>query len=176
MRVCAAGIDAFLVFREEVQVGDAAHRERRGAPAQDTRQRVAHAHGTDRPVALAGEQVPVEPAIRADGVAADARFPGVLFLEVRAGVAVIPHRLESHRLPCVEQWGQRRRAGVQAEKPVEVHDAARLAGVGERDALAQLVITGVLERHDEVESIHTAAQENRHEGLALAYLQEIVGV
>ncbi len=170
------GVDALLIFGEEVQVRDAADGERRGASAQDAGQRVADADGADRPVALAGEQVAVEPAVGADGVAADAGFPGVLLLEVRAGVPIIAHRLERHRLPLVEQRGQRRRARVQAEKAVEVHDAARLAGIGERDALAQFVVAGVFERHDEVDAVHAAAQENRHERLAFADGEQVVGV
>ena len=98
MRVWVAASIPFCFFREQIQVRDAAHGKRRGAPAQDARERVADAHGTDRAVPLAGEQVAIEPAIRADGVSADPGFPGVLFLEMRAGVTVIADRLERHRL------------------------------------------------------------------------------
>ena len=177
MRAWSGALTDLLSCREEAQVRDAAHRERRGLAAQDAGQCVTDADRADGAVALAGEQVAVEPAVAAERVAADAGFPGVLFLEVRAGVEGVANGLERDGLAFLEERREGGGAGVEAEEAVEINEAVRLAGLGERDALAELTVAGVLERGDKVEGRPCRrAGRWRRRGFVAAHREEVVGV
>ncbi len=64
------------------QILDASNGVRRRLALQDARQVVADRHGADPPVSLGGGQVTVDPSVRADGVADDARLPDILLLKM----------------------------------------------------------------------------------------------
>ena len=64
------------------------------------------------------EQMAVQPAVRADGVAAHAGFPGVLLFKVGARIAIIADRLQSDGLAALEKWCEWRRFRMQAEEAV----------------------------------------------------------
>ena len=55
---------------------------------------------------------------------------------------------------------------MKSEKAVQIKHAGIGTGRADADAAAQERISRVLERHDEIESIHAATEKDRDEGFA----------
>src|SRR5579862_5229644 len=59
----------------------------------------------------------------------------------------------------------RRERRMKSEEAVEVEDAVLAAAIADRDRRARLVIVGLAMRHNDVEAIDRAAQEDHHDAL-----------
>ena len=130
----------------------------------------------DRPVSLAADEVPVEPAVGSDRVAADARFPGILFLEVRTVLRSYPTACKATACPLLNKGASAAARGCRPKKPSRSTTPPGLPGSAIAMFLAQFVIARVLVRDDQVEPIHAAAQEDDHEGLAATHGEDVIRV
>src|SRR5690606_24936424 len=99
---------------------------------------------------------------RVDRVANDTGFPHILLLEMRAGVAIVAHRMEGEGISPFEDVMKRCGAWIQSKETVKIEHAVLLYRRRQPDRVAELRIPRVSEWHDEVQPVHTAAQENQH--------------
>ena len=162
------GIDVAGGFGE-VEFFQSPHGVGGGLALHDAREAVADAHGADRAAAGGGDEVAVEPAVGVDGVSGDAGLPGVLLLEVGAGVFVVADGVGGGAEAGIKEGFEGGHARVEAEEAVEVDEGVGVAcvGGGGADAAAEGGVVLVAVGRDEVEAVGPAAQEEGDEDFVL---------